>query len=550
MTPGDGPRPSPMDAVVGQRGAGQSVSFGRRIRDLAAEDPDRPAVTCGAGRLTRQDLERSSNQLARRLARSGVTVGSMVTIALPNSLEFLVAMAAAWKLGAIPQPVSPKLPARELRGVIELARPPVVLAPDDPAADDPVADDPVADDSVADNSVADGTAATGTVAKGSIAAAAVAAGTAVLTPRQFRLSELDGGPLEDAVSPAWKAPTSGGSTGTPKLIVSGDAGLIKPGAAPPLLLERDDCLVMPGPLYHNGPLVWTCQALLWGAHVVVLPRFDAEATLAAVAEHAAGVIYLVPTMMKRIWRLPEAVRDGFDLSSLRVVWHLAEPCPPWLKQAWIDWLGPERMVELYAGTEGQVATVITGTEWLAHRGSVGRPINGEVSIRDPEGREVPPGTQGEVWLRGNRKSPSYRYVGAVPRRLGDGWESLGDCGWMDDDGYLYLGDRMVDMILTGGANVYPAEVEAAILEHPAVHSCAVVGLPDEDRGNRVHAVLEADPAEVSPDELHEFLSERLVSYKLPRSVEYVDGPLRDDAGKVRRSQLRSERAGPEVSPRP
>ena len=158
---------------------------------------------------------------------------------------------------------------------------------------------------------------------------------------------------------------------------------------PPLALEPDDCLVMPGPLYHNGPIVWSCQTLVWGGHVVVLPRFDAEATLAAIAQHRADVVYLVPTMMKRIWALPETVRDSYDLSSLRVVWHLAEPCPAWLKQAWIDWLGPERIYELYGGTEGQLATIITGTEWLEHRGSVGRPIGGEIMICDLDGNELP-----------------------------------------------------------------------------------------------------------------------------------------------------------------
>jgi len=140
-------------------------------------------------------------------------------------------------------------------------------------------------------------------------------------------------------------------------------------------------MVMPGPLYHNGPLVWSCTALLRGSHVVVLPRFDAEETLRMLAEHRADIVYLVPTMMKRIWRLPEEVRESYDLSALKVVWHLAEPCPEWLKQVWIDWLGPERIFELYGGTEGQAGTIITGPEWLAHRGSVGRTYAGQIEVR-------------------------------------------------------------------------------------------------------------------------------------------------------------------------
>ena len=165
----------------------------------------------------------------------------------------------------------------------------------------------------------------------------------------------------------------------------------------------------------------------------------------------------------------------------------------WLKEAWIEWLGPDRILELYAGTEAQAVTIITGREWLEHRGSVGRPSAGEFMITDLDGNEVPAGVEGEVWLRSGRDEETYRYVGAEARTMPGGWESLGDMGWFDADGYLYLGDRTQDMILSGGANIYPAEVEAAIQEHPAVRSVCVIGLPDEDRGNTVHAIVEADP---------------------------------------------------------
>jgi bile acid-coenzyme A ligase len=250
---------------------------------------------------------------------------------------------------------------------------------------------------------------------------------------------------------------------------------------------------------------------------------------------------MVPTMMKRIWRLHDDIRHAHDLSSLRVVWHLAEPCPEWLKQCWIDWLGAERIYELYAGTEAQAATIITGPEWLAHRGSVGRAQPGTVMITDAEGNDVPVGEKGEVWLRSTRETPTYHYVGAAARTREGGWESLGDMGHLDEHGYLYLGDRAADMILSGGANIYPAEVEAALQEHAGVHSCAVIGLPDDDKGNTVHAIIEADPGTFDLDELKQFLAERLVVYKLPRTFEFVDTPLRDDAGKVRRSALRQER---------
>ena len=159
----------------------------------------------------------------------------------------------------------------------------------------------------------------------------------------------------------------------------------------------------------------------------------------------------------------------------------------------------------------------------------------------PDGNPLPPGQQGEVWIRNTTGRPTYHYVGAEPRTLDGGWESLGDMGWFDEDGYLYLGDRMQDMILSGGANIYPAEVEAALQEHPEVRSVCVIGLPDEDRGNIVHAIVEADPERLDPNEVLTFAAERLARYKLPRTIEIVDQPLRDDAGKVRRSALRAER---------
>jgi len=252
-------------------------------------------------------------------------------------------------------------------------------------------------------------------------------------------------------------------------------------------------------------------------------------------------VLLVPTMMLRIWRLPEAVRLGADVSSLQVAFHGAAPCPPWLKQAWIDWLGPEKVLELYGGTELQAVTVITGTEWLAHRGSVGRPVVGEMEIRDLDGRPVPPGQEGEIWMRrGPGAPPGYRYIGATARTAPGGWESLGDIGHVDADGYVYVTDRFADMILVGGANVYPAQIEAALDEHPAVRSCCVIGLPDEDLGNIPYAIIELSEP-VSDEDLLAHLRQRLAPYKLPRVIERAAAPLRDDAEKVRRPALHAER---------
>lgn len=242
-------------------------------------------------------------------------------------------------------------------------------------------------------------------------------------------------------------------------------------------------------------------------------------------------------MMLRILRVLQEDPDRYDLGSLQSVWHMAAPCPAWLKEAWIELIGAEKITELYGGTEAQALTIINGVEWLEHRGSVGKPTVGEMKVLDPDGNQHPPGEVGEIYMRPPKGvGVTYRYVGAEPRAR-DGWESLGDLGWMDADGYLYISDRRTDLILTGGANVYPAEVEAALMEHPQVETAVVVGLPDDDLGERVHALVQAD-GELSEDALLAFLGDRLVRYKIPRSFRFVDEPLRDDAGKVRRTQLR------------
>jgi bile acid-coenzyme A ligase len=249
-------------------------------------------------------------------------------------------------------------------------------------------------------------------------------------------------------------------------------------------------------------------------------------------------------MMQRIWKLPEAERRARDVSSLEFVMTGSAPCPPWVMRAFIEWLGPDVMHEWFGPSERIGGTSITGREWLAHPGSVGRPSSGtKMRILDPESlQDAPVGEIGEIFmLPPSGPASTYRYVGpASPRRTADGWESVGDMGRFDADGYLYLGDRRSDMILSGGRNIYPAEVEAALEEHPAVRSSCVIGLPDDDLGNRVHALVEL-AREVSDAELRAHVAERLVHYKVPASLERVSEPLRDDAGKVRRSAHRQAR---------
>lgn len=472
---------------------------GAAFGELAAAHPDDPAVTDDVATVTFGELERSSNRWARALAARGVTQGALVSIAVPNGIAFYMAALAAWKLGATPQPLSHRLPTAELVSLLEVADPAVVVGLEPPDGRPWLPADFVPDDALSD------------------------------------------APLPPATPPSWKAPTSGGSTGRPKVIVAGGPGTYEEVTrrAPSLRIEPDGVFLCTGPLYHNAPSMFSLMALLLHNHVVVMGRFDARRSLELAARYRVTWFYAVPTMMSRILKLPDAVRASADLSAVRTLFHLAAPCPLAVKRAFIGWLGPDRVLELYAGTESQASTIIDGREWLAHPGSVGRVAAGQMRVLDAEGTRLPPGEVGEIWMRPPDGLRTYRYLGATAHER-DGWESLGDMGWFDTDGYLYLADRRGDMILVGGSNVYPAEVEAALLEHPRVLSAVVIGLPDADYGNTVHAIVQP-AADVTDDELRAHLTTRLTPYKIPRTFERTEQPLRDDAGKVRRSALRAAR---------
>nr|CTQ88491.1 O-succinylbenzoic acid--CoA ligase (EC 6.2.1.26) [Kibdelosporangium sp. MJ126-NF4] len=462
-----------------------------RLAELASADPDRPAVTCDGITLTRAQFDKQTNAVARAYAARGVKAGDLVTIGLPNGIGSLLAAVATWKLGATPQPVSYRLPDGEQQALLDVVRPSLV----------------------------------------------VGLGRAEVEP------DDSDEPLPPAVAPAWKAPTSGGSTGRPKVIVATHPAVaeVMDEFAGLFGMRPDGVHLVAGPLYHNAPFMMSAAALFTGSHIVVMSRFDPSELLRLVPEHRVEWVFLVPTMMHRIWRLPPDERDSADVSSLQVVLHGAAPCPPWLKHAWLDWIGPERVYELYASTEAQAGCLISGTDWLTHPGSVGKVTRGEMRVLDADHNDVPVGAVGEIWMRPSPGDPAtYRYLGDEPTTLDGGWESQGDLGKLDEDGYLYLADRKPDMILVGGANVFPAEIEAALDEHPAVQSSCVIGLPDDEYGNIVHAVVQtAEPLDV--DDLLDHLKQRLVSYKLPRTFERVDYPLRDEAGKVRRAAIRAER---------
>lgn len=487
------------------------VSYGRALTLHAERQPDAPALIHEGERTSYAELERAANRLARLFARKGVLEGDFVTLALPNGREFIEALFACWKLGATPQPVSPRLPRYERDAILALVAPRLVVG-------------------IPASEVPGGTTSSGDLSK-----------TPVVLDSGFDASGESDAPLPDRVSRYRMAICSGGSTGRPKVVVDHI-----PGESDPEARYHDQApgtsILVPGPLYHSAPLINCLSVLLGGGKVVAMTRFEAEESLRLIEEHRLALAIFVPTMMVRIWKLSPEDRARFDLSSLRRVVSSSAFLPEWLRREWIEWIGPDRVWEAYGGSERIVGTLISGREWLARPGSVGRVSEGrKIKIVGPSGETLAPGEIGDVYgMPPGGPGSTYHYLGAEPRRLADGWETLGDMGYLDEDGFLYLVDRRTDLIITGGANIYPAEVEGAIESHPDVLACAVIGLPDEELGAVVHAIVHvAKP--VPEAELRRHVEERLVRYKLPRSFEFVWDTLKDDAGKVRRAALRAER---------
>ena len=340
--------------------------LGQMLDVQAARDPQRPALTCGSTTLTRGELALRARARALALQKLGVQEGDFVALALPNGTAVLELAFGCWMLGATPTPLSHRLPALELQAMIDVLQPRIAVVDERSVFDDANANSP----------------------------------------------------LPARISPHVKAIASGGSTGRPKIIVDHTRAVLDPDA-PSVGMRATDTVIIPGPMYHSAPFGLAYQALGWGCHVVIMPRFDAAETLRLVAAHRAQWLYQVPTMMHRIWRLDSA-RADYDVSSLELVCHIAAACPAWLKEKWIEWLGPDRVWEVYSGTEALGATVIGGRDWLEHRGSVGRLAPGaSVRILDEAGDDVTPGEIGEIYFRpaGGRGSPSSTSTPSSTKRM-------------------------------------------------------------------------------------------------------------------------------------
>ena len=497
----------------------------------ARTTPDKPAYIMAATgeTVTYAQLDARANQGAHLLRSLGLKRGDGIAVLMDNSARYLEVIWAAERTGVWCTCISSKLTAGEAEYIVRDGECRLLIA-------------------------SKGVAAVATALRPLIPDVATLMVDGTADGFASYEEARDGQPttLIDDPSPGNIMLYSSGTTGVPKgvrhrlpdeplgenlsqLVTLGKALY---GFSPNMVY------LSPAPLYHAAPLRWSMAVHQLGGTVVVMERFDPEAALAGIENYRVTHAQWVPTHFVRMLKLPEEARRGYDVSSLQAVWHAAAPCPVPVKRAMIDWWGPI-IGEYYSGTEGNGFCAISADEWLRHPGSVGRNLTAQTRICDDDGNELPPRAEGAVYFSGGGQF-SYHNDPAKTAAAANrhGWTTLGDIGWLDEDGYLYLTDRKSFTIISGGVNIYPAEIENVLVTHPDVADVAVIGAPHEEMGEEVVAVVQPrDFAEAGPDlaaRLDAFAREHLSHVKVPRRFDFREALPRHDTGKLYKRQLRDE----------
>ena len=500
----------------------------------AREHPDRPAFVFEPSGtvVTYGQLDEGANRLAHLYRAQGLRRGDHVAFFFTNEPGMLVAESAAERTGLYYTCINSYLSTDEVAYIVDDCQAKVVVASHKKA--EVVADLPTRCHGV-ERWLMTGTATP----------------PAGWEPYDEAVAGYPTTPIEDeqlGVAMLY----SSGTTGRPKGILRA-LPESKPGDALPVMgfvggifqLRSDMVYLSPAPLYHSAPQGAIAGCIRLGATAIVMERFDPQLFLDLVAKHRVTRTQVVPTMFTRLLKLPDEVRAAADVSSLEAVVHAAAPCPVQVKERMIEWFGPI-IYEYYAATEANGLTFVTSEEWLQHKGTVGRAVLGELVIRDEDGNECPTGVPGTVWFRG---ATSFSYWQA-PEKTAEsrheteqGIEStVGDVGYVDEDGWLFLTDRKTHMIISGGVNIYPQETENLLITHPKVLDAAVIGVPNEDLGEEVKAVVQVAEGVVAGPELEReliaFCREHLAHFKCPRTVDFADELPRLPTGKLYKRLLR------------
>ncbi len=491
----------------------------------AAAHPEKPVcIMAETGQtLTYGALDARSNQLAHFFRAQGIMPGDTIAIILDNQPWLFVAAWAAQRAGLYFACLSYRLSGDDLGYILRDSGAKLAIG------------------SRATQAVIDGAAFDGPILL-------VDAPRGGQPPLAETIDSLPVTPIADQMAGSDMLYSSG-TTGRPKGVKQPfvpDQPIDRPS---PLLgvaqtrfgIGPDSVYLSPAPLYHAGPLRWSMLVQRLGGTVVVMQKFDAEAALASIERHRVTVAQWVPTHFSRLLQLPDAARAAHDLSSLTVALHAAAPCPVPVKHRMLDWWGPI-IHEYYGGTENNGLTMIGPEEWLQRPGSVGRAFVGEVKICGEDGALLPAGMTGDVYFAGGQKFEYHNDPAKTRGAYNDhGWSTLGDIGYLDSDGYLFLTDRKNFTIISGGVNIYPQEIENVLSEHPAIADVAVFGAPDPDLGERVVAVAEliagAAASNDLADDIRQFARDRLGGLKAPRQVDFTDALPREPTGKLFKKKL-------------
>jgi long-chain acyl-CoA synthetase len=491
----------------------------------ARENPDKAAVIVAESGevVTFAELDRASNRAAHMFRAHGLRAGDRIALLMENTPDYFALTWGAQRSGLLFVAISTKLTAPEVDYILE-----------------------------------------DSAAKLLIFSASLAGAQAAIPKLVHGADEGGIERVEEALAAQPSTPIADESAGYSMLYSSGTTGRPKGVLVPPPLdpaidaptalatvasaffgLGPHSMYVSTAPLYHAAPLGWTMAVHRLGGTVVLMRKFDAEATLAVIETYRCNAGQFVPTHFIRMLKLPEDVRRKYDVSSMQCAIHAAAPCPVPIKQAMIDWWGPV-IDEYYAGTEGNGITAIKAAQWLTHPGSVGQAIGeAKLHICDEDGNELPPRIEGMVAFESDRQFQYHNDpVKTAESRNARGFSMLGDVGWVDEEGYLYLTDRKSFMIISGGVNIYPQEIENHLVTHPAVTDVAVVGAPDDEMGEAVVAVVQpADPSEADDDlkaELIAYCRTALSGVKTPRRIEFMDQLPRHDTGKLYKRLIRDK----------